>query len=332
MNQQFQVESNVRFPPVLAQSHLGEFPACAAVAAKDIRCDDRAMRPRQFPLVASALLGLLTSPQASAKVPLSIAESGHATVPVTADFGVRQFVFDTGAEGTAVYADFADSARLSLAGMETIQGQTGTTELPLAHLRLLVLDGVRAGPIKAARLERRIDGVPLVGIVGLDVFGDRTIDFDLPRKQVSLLPPGERPSNLRSQPVRASRTRGMLLTVPLIVGGVSATAVIDTGARKTRFNWALGKRLGWDPARLEQGETISGATNNAVVTRSTTVPAVELGHRRLMNLPALVADLPVFEAFGVADRPAIILGLDWLQTTRMVIDFPGQLVWFEPSP
>jgi len=37
----------------------------------------------------------------------------------------------------------------------------------------------------------------------------------------------------------------------------------------------------------------------------------------------------VFEAFGVADRPAIILGLDWLAETRMVIDFPARRVWFE---
>jgi hypothetical protein len=42
----------------------------------------------------------------------------------------------------------------------------------------------------------------------------------------------------------------------------------------------------------------------------------------------LVADLPVFAAFGVDDRPAIILGLDWLTATRMVIDFPARKVWF----
>jgi hypothetical protein len=124
----------------------------------------------------------------------------------------------------------------------------------------------------------------------------------------------------------------MLLTIPVRIGGVTATAVIDTGARKTRFNWALGKQLGWDPAQLREGDTILGATNNAVTTRNAVVPVVQLGSSRLTNVPVLVADLPVFEAFGVADRPAIILGLDWLEGTRMVIDFPAKLVWFEPSP
>jgi len=277
------------------------------------------------------LLGILGSSPGLAKVSLTVAATGHATVPVRGGFGVRQFVFDTGAEGTAVYADFADSAGLPSAGTESVQGQTGSTELPLVQLDALTLDGVRRGPIKASKLPERADGVPLAGIVGLDLFGDRTVDFDLPKKRLSLLPAGRRPAGLRSQPVQASTTAGMLLTVPVRIGVVNAVAVIDTGARKTRFNWTLGKQLGWDPSQLEEGDTIHGATNRAVKTRNTTVPAVDLGSHRLSNVPVLVADLPVFEAFGVADRPAVILGLDWLESTRMVIDFPARLVWFEPS-
>lgn len=277
------------------------------------------------------LVGLLSSSLGHARAPLHIAPTGHATVPVTGDFGVRQFVFDTGAEGTAVYADLAEAAGLPPAGTESVQGQTGSTELPLVQLDTLILDGVRKGPVKASKLPKRADGVPLAGIVGLDIFGDRTVDFDLPRKRLSLLAPGRRPTGLRSQPVQASTTAGMLLTVPVWIGAVTAVAVIDTGARKTRFNWALGKQLGWDPSQLGEGDTIQGATNRAVTTHEAIVPAVDLGRRRLTDVPVLVADLPVFEAFGVADRPAVILGLDWLERTRMVIDFPAKLVWFEPS-
>ena len=279
-------------------------------------------------------LGLpLTFPSASAfaEVPIGVAASGHATVPVRGSFGVRQFVIDTGAEGSAVYADFADAARFKAAGKETLQGQTGATDVPLVHLPSLTLDGVQKGSIVAVKLPPRADGVALAGIVGLDVFGDRTLDFDFPRRRASLLAPGRRPSGLRAEPVSASITTGMLLTVPVTVGAVYATAVIDTGARKTRFNWALGRRLGLDPADLATGDTIQGATNEAVETRSTRVSDVHLGSRRLAEAPALVADLPVFEAFGVADRPAIILGLDWLEDTRMVIDFPARLVWFESA-
>ena len=276
---------------------------------------------------AFALTVALLAAPAAAEVPIEIAASGHATVPVEGSFGVRQFVFDTGAEGSAVYADFADEAGLTASGSEKLQGQTGAADVPLVQIASLTLDGVSKSPIEAVKLDSRADGVPLAGIVGLDLFGDRTVDFDLPRKRLALLAAGDRP--IAGEGMAATPTLGNLLTVPVSIGGVIATAVIDTGARKTRINWKLGTLLGLDPAKLAKGDTIQGATNRAIETGATTVPNVKLGTRTLAEAPVLVADLPVFEAFGVADRPAIILGMDWLTETRMVVDFPARLVWFE---
>lgn len=274
-----------------------------------------------------ALVAALMPVPATAEVPIAIAATGHATVPVEGSFGVRQFVFDTGAEGSAVYADFANEAGLQSAGSEQLQGQTGTTEVPLVRLDTLTLDGTTRASIDAVRLDPRADGVPLAGIVGLDLFGDRTIDFDLPRKRLAVLAAGERP--LAGEGIAATPTIGNLLTIPVGIGPVTATAVIDTGARKTRINWKLGKLLGLDRQSTAKGDTIQGATNTAFETRATNIAGVQLGNRMLASAPVLVADLPVFAAFGVADRPAIILGLDWLDATRMVIDFPARRVWFE---
>ena len=274
----------------------------------------------------AVLLAAAAAGPAPAAVPIEIAPTGHATVPVTGSFGTRQFVFDTGAEGSAVYADFAQSAGFAAAGSDTLQGQTGADSVPLVRLAELTLDGVRKAPVDAVKLDPRADGVPLAGIVGLDLFGDRIVDFDLPRRRVALL--DARPVGLVGSPVPATPTTGNLLTVPVTIGKVGATAVIDTGARKTRINWALGRLLGLDPAKLAKGDTIQGATNKPVETGSARIADVHLGDRRLKDVPVLVADLPVFEAFGVADRPAIILGLDWLAQTRMVIDFPSRRVWF----
>lgn len=279
----------------------------------------------------AALLIFMAASAAEAAVPVAVATSGHSTVPVNGTFGVRQFVFDTGAEGSAVYAGFAEQVGLRPSGSETLQGQTGTAEMPLVRLEYLELDGTRKGPIEALRLDPRADGIPLAGIIGLDVFGDRTVDFDFPRRTLALLAPGERPAGLNGPGVQATRTTGNLLTVPVRIGQTDAVAVIDTGARKTRINWNLGRALGLDPAKLDKGETVQGATNSAIETGATRVRNVRLGLRALSDAPVLVADLPVFAAFGVADKPAIILGLDWLEQTRLVIDFPARLVWFEQS-
>ena len=104
--------------------------------------------------------------------------------------------------------------------------------------------------------------------------------------------------------------------------------MLDTGARKTRINWRLGRLLGLDAASLPPGDVIQGATNSAVVSSAATVREVRFGGVLLASAPVLVADLPVFELFGVADRPAVIFGLDWLTTTRLIVDFPARRIWF----
>src|SRR4051812_36141147 len=182
---------------------------------RSAREDDRHIRRMKR---LTLLLAAASAAPALAHVPVEIAPTGHATVPVEGSFGVRQFVFDTGAEGSAVYADFAESAGLSAAGAETLQGQTGAAEVPLVHLAELRLDGVRKAPVDVVKLGPRADGVPLAGIVGLDLFGDRIVDFDLPRRRIGLL--DARPAGLPGSAVGAAPTTGNLLTVPVTIGTV----------------------------------------------------------------------------------------------------------------
>src|SRR5262245_20649103 len=117
-----------------------------------------------------------------AEVPLTIAETGHATVPVEIEgLGTFAFVLDTGAEGTAIYSPFdADHGLPLRLEVEELIGQTGSAAVRLARLPPLRVDGMRAQNIEAVLLEPRADGVPLPGIIGLDVFGRATLDFDLP--------------------------------------------------------------------------------------------------------------------------------------------------------
>lgn len=277
------------------------------------------------------VVAAISADAARAEVPIRIAPTGHALVPVEGPFGTRQFVFDTGAEGSAVYAGFAAEVGFVPAGSESLQGQTGSSDAAVVRIAFLELDGTRKDKIEAVRLDPRADGVLLPGIVGLDLFGDRVLDFDLPNKRLALLAPGALPSGVTGAGVAATPTVGELLTVPITIGRTTAVAVIDTGARKTRINWKLGRALGLDPASITKGDVIQGATNTAVETGATQVRDIRLGSRALATAPVLVADLPVFAAFGVADRPAVILGLDWLNETRMIIDFPNRRVWFEAS-
>lgn len=280
--------------------------------------------------IAMLLLGLVPCTQAT--VPITIAESGHATVPVFVEgIGRRQFVLDTGAEGSAVYEGFSKEAGLKpSANSETLAGQTGAVSVSAVRLPSFALDGftIEAG-LTAVVIQPRADGVLLNGIIGLDVFGQKLLDFNSPAKSVALHPGATVLAEMRAmEAINASPTTGGLLTVPVRLGGIDAVAVIDTGARKTRINWKLGEKLGLSPDDIADGDVVLGATNNPLRAGSATVHTVEFGKRVLTEIPIQVIDLPVFELFGVAALPAVILGLDWLMKTRMIVDFPQRHVWF----
>ncbi len=274
------------------------------------------------------LLVVVASTSASAEVPITIAKTGHATVPVIGPFGTEFFVFDTGAGGSAVYSDFQKANNFPAGVGDVLTGQTGSSELPTVILPPVTLDGRRAEALEAVVFPARADGVPLPGVVGLDLFGKMTVDFDLPNRRLALFNSGHIPPGVTDRPVAIQTTTGDLLTMTLSISGIPATAVIDTGARKTRINWKLGKLLSLSPEALTPGDVIYGATNVPIESYSGTVKDVLLGGRHLPEAPVLVADLPVFEVFGVADKPAVILGLDWLEQTRMILDIPERKAWF----
>ncbi|MEO8547161.1 MAG: aspartyl protease family protein [Sphingomicrobium sp.] len=278
-------------------------------------------------LVVLACLAAIADP-AAADVPIKIAATGHATVPVTGPFGTEYFVFDTGAGGSAVYADFQKAKQFPAGAGDSLTGQTGSSDLPTVILPPVTLDGRRAEALEAVVFPPRVDGVRLPGVIGLDLFGTMTVDFDLPQRRLALLDSKTLPPGVTGRPVDVETTTGDLLAMKLTIAGVAALAVIDTGARKTRINWKLGRLLGLSPKNLVAGDVIQGATNNPIASYSGSVNNVRLGDRLLAKAPVLVADLPVFEVFGVADKPAVILGLDWLEETRLVLDVPQSKAWF----
>jgi predicted aspartyl protease len=273
---------------------------------------------------------LLAAP-VSAEVAITIAPTGHALVPVAvAGHGAVPFVFDTGAEGSALYAPVADAWALPRNGSaERLVGQTGSADAAVVALPQLVLDGVAVTGIEAVVLPARADGQALNGIVGLDLVGGKVLDFDLPRRRLALLD-SARVLAAGQVAVVAERLSGNLLAVPVFAGGVTARAVIDTGARKTRINGRLAQALGLSASTpgFVAGEVIRGATNTPAATLAGTLPSVRVGGMTLTDAPVLVADLPVFDEFGINGGPAMILGLDWLERMRMVIDFRADRVWF----
>jgi hypothetical protein len=106
--------------------------------------------------------------------------------------------------------------------------------------------------------------------------------------------------------------------------------VVDTGSQITIGNSALRDKL--VRSRLHKLETITaiGVTGTSVKLQIARIDELRLGSVVLANVPIAFADVPPFEVFGLADRPALLLGTDLLGTFRRIsLDFRARKVRFQ---
>lgn len=237
-------------------------------------------------LIASSLLcfAAVFAAQAAPDAPITIAATGHPTVPVEiAGHAPFTFVLDTGAEQTVLYHHYAVELSLPLRG------------------------------------------------------GDELVNSDFRSGRFALRSPQEDPRKLL-QPdavaVKATRVAGGLLSFDVQVNGRTGTAVLDSGARDTRLNWRFASAAGFSAVEgaLSDAGVIHGATNTPVQSKSIELREFVVAGHTLRGLQARAVDLPVFEQFGVADRPALILGFDVLRNARIAVDLSRDVVWFDRAP
>ncbi len=253
---------------------------------------------------------------AHAEVPLTRAPSGHLTAPVRVGTGApADFVIDTGAEGCAVYSWFAAERKLSTSGGETLTGQEGDADNALVRAPSMTIDGHRVGALDCAVLPDRPDSVRLAGIVGADLLGRFVVVFDTRRMALSLhggAQHGQALVSPRARLVDVGVLPSGLLTAPVRLNSARGVAVLHTGARRSVFNTRFARAAGL-------GDGLPPLSTFDLAGRIT--PAIETP----------VADLPEFATLGLAERPAMALGLDRLAGLRLVIDYPRRRVWFDPG-
>lgn len=166
------------------------------------------------------------------------------------------------------------------------------------------------------------------GIIGIDLFADRKLVFDLTNRQLRSTASG--PAGSGTVAVKGTINAKGLLTVPITIDGVVVDALVDTGAEGSVANAAAMALLGWhdnDP-RLRAYGTITGATRGGNVVRRGVVGKVTLGPVTFRNVPLVFT--------GQADQPPrIILGMDMLGLlSQFALDLPrGELqILVPPRP
>lgn len=297
----------------------------------------RTRNNKRWSVLIVALVAASTATTVRAEVSLRWDSTGHVVVPTFVNgVGPFDFIFDTGADDTAVFSWVVERLRLPAAGKGEISGATGNSETVLSQLDALSVDRHQILHVRALTLPNRADGAHLAGIVGVELLAGRLAVADFRCRTLALLPLNATEGVVGSHPqwVEAgSIADGKQLTLPVTVNGIQGVALLDSGNRATIINSSFAAAAGIDPksGAFHDGEPARGATRQSVSSRVGPVGTVRFAGITLDGAVARVADLPVFESAGLGGEPAMILGLDYLKGTRLYLDFSGRRFWIESS-
>jgi predicted aspartyl protease len=166
------------------------------------------------------------------------------------------------------------------------------------------------------------------GIVGMEMFSQRRLEFDLSASRLTLGPSGQ-PDGFVA--VQGKLNEAGLLIVPVEIDGVAFDALVDTGAGVSVASGGALRALGWsdDDPRLKAAGTIRGATEHQTAIRSGRVGRIKLGPVNFRDIDLVFADTPssgqaptASSAPGSEEHPNLILGSDLLNALQTyAIDF-----------
>ena len=289
-----------------------------------------------------ALALALTSAGALAErptTPLMVHSSGLPVTEVTIEgHGPYRFVIDTAASSTVVLPSLhaALPVKLEKRGELEVNGAAGSAKVATVAIRTLDTQGRRftgltafdmpAGPVDALRVH---------GILGADVLAQGVLDVDLAQRRWALR------VAMPSLPISAQNHRTAITLddalaprVTVWIDSYPIDAVVDTGARATIINWRAASLLGLTPQSegLRAGSAVKGVSSHASANAVHIARKLEVAGALIERPELRIADLPVFDVVGLADRPAMILGMDQLGRYRTIIDYKGlELVLVAPA-
>jgi predicted aspartyl protease len=249
------------------------------------------------------------------------------TVPVRIEGeGPFHFLIDTGAQATVVTRSLRDRLNLPTAGRATLVGMAARKEVELVQLDGLEFAARVFDAIEAPLLEAQHVGAD--GILGLDSLQDLRVLIDFRDHTIAVNDAralgGDRGYEIV---VRARNKLGRLIITNATVDGVKTAVIIDTGAQGSVGNRELQRRL----RARERAEVTTTDVTGATLTGSLAYArTIEIDRMRLSGVPITYAEAPAFAALGLAEKPAMVLGMGDLRAfDRIAIDFAQRTVLFD---
>ena len=288
-------------------------------------------RPKREPKVLVNLADMQPADPSLEQVTADRDKAHRVTAPVMLNGkGPFEFVVDTGANRTVVSTELATELGLPPSGTAEVHGIAGIESSPMALLDRLAVGRIETLRLKTPLLARSRLGAD--GLLGVDILRNRRLAIDFRRNTITIyranaatlgLTLGARDSRIDQSghsfdgtdyTVVPARMRfGQLIVVDADMGGIPVVAFLDSGSQNTVGNLQLYNKLKARPELLSArplNVVLTSATGQTANGELSTVPTLRLGGLGIADLSAVFADLHIFKLWDLADRPAILIGID----------------------
>lgn len=301
---------------------------------------------------AFGFIGLLTAVSAMAQeAPQTEAEASADVAAITEQFNIDRsdrmtvqvrvngseavpFIVDTGAERTVIANDLARKLALEAGPVLTLATISGRYQVNSFFIDSISTASVNLLGIEAPGLERSNLGA--YGLLGIDSLEDSRVHLDFAKQTMDVLPSKKTRGKTKLENgmivVQARRKAGRMILSSAKIDGMKVDIILDTGAQSSMANFALRDKLrrrhrnfDFIPVKMKS------VTGTILDGNYTQIREIDVGGLTIRDMPMTFADNYAFTALNLADRPAILLGMDALKLfDRVLIDFSNRRVGFDP--
>ena len=256
----------------------------------------------------------------------------RSTVPVFInDRGPFRFAVDTAASASVVADDLVEVVGIEPAGQLDMHTVIGLERVPAVRARTLASGSLSVEDARMA-VGSRPGLIGLDGLLGLDLLANQRLVMRFRgqgRSSINRSRPDHdqflgvvRP-RVRFQPPQGGGAE--LMVVNALVRGQQVQAIVDTGAQVTLINPALAAAAEARPFQSRSASTgdmlVQSPTGRAALAQAMIVSSVHFDELVLDRLAVLMGDFHIFRLLGLADTPAMLMGVDVLGAfERVVID------------
>ncbi len=285
-----------------------------------------------FPLLVSAAPpSQLPAPAPDQTHDLRMARDANERMTVAVrvrDSGPYRFLVDTGAERTVISRELAERLGLPAGSRTRIQSVAGPSTVSTVDIAALDIATRRLSVAGAPTLESAHIGAD--GLLGVDSLAASRVMIDFKRGVMGVTP-SKAPDFVAESGtivVEARRRHGRLMFTRAVADGANAVVVVDTGSEITIGNPALRRRL-LGKHELGQPVEIETVAGEKIVGELYTVGVLDLDGVLLKRMMIAFTVSPVFAQLDLADRPALLLGMNALRGfDKVSIDFATRRVRF----